>query len=509
MPTEGEVVGEPTTLERQLFYCVPTPGETVWARDMYAPVPAAAAAPTPATSTKPKRERDADEDGLMDVEPMCGLCEDQEAAEKKARNPLGGVKAPAATVPAPKEVPGACLVKLYDADAAELKICDVVEFYGVLSFDPVLAPFADGEVDLQQEEMLQAPNATVPRLHCLAYRKLTPEAAAYVEPTEQVVAQLAPELAGIRSATVETLAAALGGDRLAAEYLLLHLISSVHTRTPTMLLGKFALNLCRGEEAREVDLVGPLRRLLESLLPRCLTVPLTLKSLSAEAMYPVKDYSSNRLRPGVLQCAARTQLVVDQTCLEGGELKTLGVTNVARLSNVISQQRLEYDFQFYQQAFETDAQTLVISDGKGLFPVDAHVYLRPTQAPADCGKIGLAEAKLSAMRRYLAAARCAEYGVTEAVAKMIEEDFIAARAADPTVSAETLSHWMQVARLVALSSGGGELTKGHWEHARGLERERLSRMPPPLPTKAAPTMPQPAAAPTGPTMEIPVCMDEE
>ncbi|CAI5472935.1 unnamed protein product [Closterium sp. Yama58-4] len=49
--------------------------------------------------------------------------------------------------------------------------------------------------------------------------------------------------ASIRAALLSRLAAVLGGDRLAAEYLLLHLLSRVHTRIEPMPLGKLSLNL--------------------------------------------------------------------------------------------------------------------------------------------------------------------------------------------------------------------------------------------------------------------------
>ena len=39
---------------------------------------------------------------------------------------------------------------------------------------------------MMQEEALQAPNSTVPRLHCLAHRVVTPEASAYQGTTTEV-----------------------------------------------------------------------------------------------------------------------------------------------------------------------------------------------------------------------------------------------------------------------------------------------------------------------------------
>ena len=52
-------------------------------------------------------------------------------------------------------------------------------------------------------------------------------------------------LASSREQLVAILERALSGDRLAAEYTLCNLVSSVHARLNVIALGKFALNLCR------------------------------------------------------------------------------------------------------------------------------------------------------------------------------------------------------------------------------------------------------------------------
>jgi hypothetical protein len=55
--------------------------------------------------------------------------------------------------------------------------------------------------------------------------------------------------------------------------------------------------------------------------------------------------------------------------LEPGQLDTKGVHNVAALGTLISQQKLDYDFQFYKLEFQTNIPVLVLSEGKSLLPV--------------------------------------------------------------------------------------------------------------------------------------------
>jgi len=82
-----------------------------------------------------------------------------------------------------------------------------------------------------------------------------------------------------------------------------------------------------------------------------------------------KDYDANKLLSGVLQLSAQTHLVLDETCLEPGQLDSKGVHNVAALGTLISQQKVDYDFQFYKLEFQTNIPVLVLSEGKSLLPV--------------------------------------------------------------------------------------------------------------------------------------------
>lgn len=77
---------------------------------------------------------------------------------------------------------------------------------------------------------------------------------------------------------------------------------------------------------------------------------------------------------GILQLSAHTHLVLDETCLEPGQLDSNGVHNVAALGTLISQQKVDYDFQFYKLEFQTDIPVLVLSEGKSLLPVSLNVF---------------------------------------------------------------------------------------------------------------------------------------
>jgi len=64
-------------------------------------------------------------------------------------------------------------------------------------------------------------------------------------------------LPALRGKLVEALAVPFGGDQLVAEYLLLHLLSSVYGRVDTRSLGRLLLNVTGCPRAGPDDYVAP------------------------------------------------------------------------------------------------------------------------------------------------------------------------------------------------------------------------------------------------------------
>ena len=57
------------------------------------------------------------------------------------------------------------------------------------------------------------------------------------------------------------------------------------------------------------------------------------------------------------------QVILDETVLEPGQLKPNGVENLKSLGNLISWQKLAYDFGFsYNIEFECDAKVLILGE---------------------------------------------------------------------------------------------------------------------------------------------------
>lgn len=115
-------------------------------------------------------------------------------------------------------------------------------------------------------------------------------------------------------------------------------------------------------------------------------------------LVPKKDYVANRLVSGALQLARNTSLFLDETKLEQGQLDTtgeacrsregavlteptltggsclcflfcVGVRNVTALGNLISWQKVDYDFNYHQMEFPCNINVLIASEGRSLLPV--------------------------------------------------------------------------------------------------------------------------------------------
>lgn len=223
----------------------------------------------------------------------------------------------------------------------------------------------------------------------------------------------------------------LGGDALAAEWLLLHLIARVVGRRGGLVIGgeMCALGI-RGLPDHDSDVNGkgkgnggataaaptaatrgggatpstasdgngdqpppsrpslPLRSALSpcaqaiytglaNLLPRVAPLPLTVDNLNSLSIAPSMAGDSESLAAGVLQLPVGTQVVVDASVLSTGKLGAGGVIGLRDLQGVINDQCLPYRYPYYELNNETDVRLLVLSHGKTLLHTPTSIALSP------------------------------------------------------------------------------------------------------------------------------------
>lgn len=120
---------------------------------------------------------------------------------------------------------------------------------------------------------------------------------------------------------------------------------------------------------------------------------------------------------GLLQLAPHTHLVLDETQLQVGKLEASGVKAIASIANVINDQKVKCDFQFFDVELNVNVPILVLSEGKSMLPSNCHVPLMPQsenidliKETFDAAKFYL-QSKLHSIRRYLTMLRIVQFNM--------------------------------------------------------------------------------------------------
>ncbi|XP_038614423.1 mini-chromosome maintenance complex-binding protein [Tachyglossus aculeatus] len=502
------------TSERQTFYCVPVPGESSWVKEAY--VSANQARVSPSTSYTPSRhKRSYEDDEDMELHPSkqkdqhtgnggdlhgCGEPKRLETEASAGQQLCSPNCSPSLDLnfPLPGEKGPACLVKVYESWDS-FKVNDVLEIYGILSVDPVLSVLNNEErdassfldpmecMDTAEEQRVHSPPASlVPRIHVISAQKLQHinpllPSCLKEEESKSFVSGFMSELSPVRAELLGFLTQALLGDSLAAEYLILHLISTVYARRDVLALGKFTLNLSGCP--RNSIFTEHLYRIIQQLVPASFNLQMTIGNMNHLKFIPHKDYTANRLVSGVLQLPDNTSLVVDETLLEQGQLDTAGVHNVTALGNLITWQKVDYDFSYHQMEFPCNINVLIISEGRSLLPSDCQVHLQPQIIPPNMEEYmkslltAVFPSLLNKFRIYLTLVRLLDYSISDEITKAVEDDFVEMRKSDPqSITAEDLHQLLIVARFLSLSAGQTTLSRERWLRAKQLESLRKTRL---------------------------------
>uniref|UniRef100_A0A8C0J072 Mini-chromosome maintenance complex-binding protein n=1 Tax=Chelonoidis abingdonii TaxID=106734 RepID=A0A8C0J072_CHEAB len=500
------------TSERQTFYCVPVPGESAWVKE----ISFVQARVSPSTSYTPSRhKRSYEEDEDMELHPSkqkeqhmgniddihgCGEPKRLETEASAGHQLISPNCSPPLDLnfPLPGEKGPACLVKVYERWDS-FKVNDTLEVYGILSVDPVLSIVNNEErenasplnpmecMDTVEEQRVHSPPASlVPRIHVILAQKLQHinpllPACLNEEESKSFVSSFMMELSPLRAELLGFLTHALVGDSLAAEYLILHLISTVYARRDVLPLGKFTVNLSGCP--RNSIFTEHIYRIIQQLVPASYRLQMTIENMNCSRFIPHKDYTANRLVSGVLQLASNTSLVIDETLLEQGQLDATGVHNVTALGNLITWQKVDYDFSYHQMEFPCNINVLITSEGRSLLPSDCQVHLQPQIIPPNMEEYmnSLLKAVLPSMlnkfRIYLSLLRLLDYSISDEVTKAVEEDFVEMRKNDPeSITADDLHRTLLVARFLSLSAGQTTLSRERWLRAKQLEALRKARL---------------------------------
>jgi len=476
--------GEGQTRDRLSYYVVSIPGEAAWISDHHSKAVAVSAAGTSGTANNPLKRSLEEEEMETEMEVAEGEVEPKKAKAEDGKpvpqqdsvgsNPVSKSKL-GINLPLPNPNGKAAIIKLYDIAEGDIKLNDMIEVVGIVSLDPSMAAAGEeGEEDGFSSLPSLPPPSLVPRLHVLTHRVLPHPNPLPLEPS--------PDPSATRQELLAILTECLLGDKLAAEYLLAHLVSSVYLRKDVLVLGKFSLNLhnMTGHD----NLPRRLATILSLLTSASHFLPLSREHLDTASFLPKKDFEANRLVSGMLQLAKGTHLIIDETAMTDGQLTAQGLANLTALGNVITWQRAEYDFKFQKLEYDTDLPCLVLSEGRSMLPSDLQLMLKPdckasvdviTEKYSGVGSY-LTAALLTKLRAFLTQCREATFNLTEDMMKAVQGDFVAMRQAAGGITVEDFHTLLVLARLVAKGHGRSSLLEEDWEKAKAMEVERRARV---------------------------------
>ncbi|BFZ54079.1 hypothetical protein PYCC9005_001110 [Savitreella phatthalungensis] len=229
-----------------------------------------------------------------------------------------------------------------------------------------------------------------------------------------------------RSSLIGKLTQVFGGDDLAAELVLLSMISGVATREP-VLVGP--LPLCvRGVSPAVAD---ALASVLRQVAPLFVGVRLDVPSLNSGILTPHHD--GEDFTPGALQAPADSLILIDETRMDEGKLTERGIRDLQSLSAVMDSQKLPFAFPFNRLEIPVDVAVIAVSTGKSLLPAPTAVTvtLSTGSVETQLGQVSLEESSepgdLALASAYISAARLKEGAIPEDLSVRIQDDFVRTR----------------------------------------------------------------------------------
>ena len=187
------------------------------------------------------------------------------------------------------------------------------------------------------------------------------------------------------------------------------------------------------------------------------------------------------------------------------QLTSDGLKNLTAIGNLISWQKVEYNFNYHQIEFTSDVPALVLSEGRSMLPNDSQLMLKstnrsePTTVDESLSAVGsmVNSEFLNRMRSYLTVVQHLPYQLNDDIQNAVQEDFVQERRNHASaqqngnvagnngdvenrerrgMTTDDLHAHLVLARLLGLSYGETTLTRERWEITKGMERARKERM---------------------------------
>lgn len=505
--------------DRTIFYCITIPGENDWVRNCpkankeeflanheYTQSTSTAAGDLPVTCSQQPLQNDENSNSNSNQQNNTSSSNGANPISEREKIMRLSSYLVNWSFPIPSDGKNrSCLIKVYDIKLVEnLRVNDVIQVSGFLEpaeFDDdatLLTNKSANQNDANNhqkpsfdddfEPASDFPHRLVPRVHVQKIKKVK-----HINPllpdsiTRDKIDVNTVRLAKARLSTFLT--QLLGGDGLAAEYIILSLISRIHRREPANTLGQFTVGLS-GVKPEMKFLVDKLYEFISKITTHSHHIDMSIASLNTLRFTPIKDHDNNKMIAGTLQLPDGMCLLLNETALTEGQLTAQGTQNLEALGNIIRWQRLTYDFKFHSVQIDTDLKILVISEGKSLLPVSTPIRIQNNDPETinsmkqACDSVDgfLTDEVLNMLRYYITALiEVPEYTIPADVKTLVERNFVdwreeADKKGEIPMTAAELSQLMTTARYLTISRGETVLTQDLWAETRRMDLERKSRL---------------------------------
>jgi len=236
-------------------------------------------------------------------------------------------------------------------------------------------------------------------------------------------------------------------DLVAAEYLLLLLLSAPTARPPLLPpIGTLTVNFLRPASSA---LTSNFSSVVSSITHLVVPLPLSISLLHNVSFSP-RSGDSSSLDAGLLQLGAGTVLIVEEDEMgNGGQLNEKATKNLQALVDCTSQQTVRYEYPYMDDLkMACHVRVAVLSEGKSLLPVSHQLSILPrsrislqvdVQIPLSSAggsrdpQQAPTIAQLAGFRSYMAdhsaSEHMAKFVIPDEVAESIQNDFVRRRQA--------------------------------------------------------------------------------
>lgn len=180
------------------------------------------------------------------------------------------------------------------------------------------------------------------------------------------------DAATTRQSLLSFLSKFFGSNQTAATLFLANQVSMIAERKSgllnSLLIGHLPINLVLSKDNPDSK-AASLQELVQLLRPASKYIPIDVASLDAEQFSPSIDSATGVFSRGGLQMAPGTHLIIDESCLEQGQLSEKATANLKALMELLDHQHVSYNFGFQSVEIPCDYPLIGVSKGKSIFKV--------------------------------------------------------------------------------------------------------------------------------------------